>query len=153
MTHMYIPKNQKSSVHIVLKLKEICPGTRFWIKNWGFKATILLVKGSGEKNTMRKLLILIVLTSLFSCGKDKEEEKEKLPKAFDQVIAANKYCYCEPVIDKFKLKGEVIYILHFLGNYFCENFPIYYDAEGHKINSPVGPDQPVFIKRMWDCKP
>ncbi len=100
---------------------------------------------------MRKFILFALLVSVLACRKDKDDDK--LPKAFDQIVKDNKNCNCDPFIDKYNWRGQFVYQFQTSGNFPCEPWVSWYDEKANKIDLFSVADQPVFVKRVWTCKP
>src|SRR5690349_2940568 len=105
------------------------------------------------EKSMRNLLLLVFLVSLFSCNKDKDVDS--LPKPLKDIIANTRDCTCKYFIDKYQLvtdnppQTEVLYIMSCDG-VACSCASTIYDENGEPTTLP--PTHHLeFVKRIWSC--
>ena len=96
---------------------------------------------------MRKLLLIVLVLSQFSCTKDKEA---KLPKPLREVVKHTD-CNCDPVLTKILWHQDIYYVMSWVSPQ-C-NVPIkYYD----KYGNPFTPmwmtlEAGQFLETVWKC--
>ena len=98
---------------------------------------------------MRKLLLFIIVISLFACVKDKVDTK--LPKALREVVK-NTDCDCDPVLTKILWHNDIYYVMSWVSPQ-CK-LPIkYYDKNGNPF-TPMWMTQEAgqFLETVWKCK-
>ena len=99
---------------------------------------------------MKKLILVVLLASLFACRKDKDNDDE-LPKKLQDVIS-NTTCVHDPVLGKYLLDGEVVYIMNWTQP-MSEQGPAFYDKDGNEMSPTFSYNTLEFIKTVWKCKP
>ena len=102
---------------------------------------------------MRTLLFFLLVTFLFSCHKNKEEDK--LPKPLRDVIAKIPDCTCDPQLDKILVQDKIYYVMTWHGQ-TCYIPPVYYDDKGNKIESTVAQTMNLpagkNLETVWRCR-
>jgi hypothetical protein len=101
---------------------------------------------------MRKLLFLILVTSMFACSKNKEENK--LPRALRNVIK-NMDCACDPELTKILLHNKIYYVMGWRSpSPACNRPPVYYDENGHQaIPVALADEAGKELAVVWKCTP
>jgi hypothetical protein len=110
--------------------------------------------------TKRSFLALIcsVLLVLSSCSKTNNPKKdESIPVAIRAMISENNNCFCEPFIEEYKWRSQIVYLRGCRGP-ACDCMALYYDAAGQQITMPTGymPDafrsEARLLREIWRCK-
>ena len=97
------------------------------------------------------LLFFFSFILLYSCSKQKASS---LPDSLKSYTLAQPNCSCEPFIDEYRWKGEIVYVQSCRGS-LCYCVAKFYDAEGVEINMSSSFDkfqlESKFIKNVWTC--
>ena len=99
---------------------------------------------------MRKLLLFILVISLFACVKD--QEKPILPKRLQDIIAQTS-CVNNPQLSKCFFAGKVIYVMKW--NVMTTDLApvVVYDEDGNQFTGSLGTGNLQFLEVVWKCKP
>lgn len=99
---------------------------------------------------MRKLLLIVVTISLFSCVKDKETVK--LPEPLREVVNHTD-CNCDPVLTKILWHNDIYYVMSWVAPQ-CSIANKYYDKYGNPFTPMwVTLEAGQFLETVWKCKP
>ena len=104
---------------------------------------------------MNKLYLCLLAFALFSFSCSKENTE--IPKAIKDLMSQTSHCECDPFIDQYRWKGEIIYLSSCRGP-ACSCVTLYYDNMGKEFTMAEGytPEQfradSRFLKNVWSCK-
>jgi len=99
------------------------------------------------------LSFVISIVFFYSCSKDKIDA----PDAIKALIAKYTNCECEPFIDEYTWRREIVY-LSACGGALCNCKTLYYDKDGTEFQMDSGytPDnfrqEATLLKHTWTCK-
>ena len=100
---------------------------------------------------MRKLILVVLLGLLFACRKHKENDLDDLPKKLRDLVSQTT-CVHDPVLGKYLLDGQVIYIMNWTEPW-SEQAPVFYDKEGNEMSPTFSYNTLELVKTVWKCKP
>ena len=104
-------------------------------------------------------LIFLSSISLLSCTKENTAQYET-PVAIQTLIdsySANGNCTCEPIINQYNWKGQIVYVLASRGP-ACNSVPIIYDKDGKMLLAADYNSYTTFrkesklIREVWSCR-
>ena len=105
---------------------------------------------------MKKGLIIIsVITTIFACSK-KNDTPADLPPAIKTFTEGTTDCGCEPFVDLYDWRDQLVYVINCKGP-ACNCAVVYYDEEGVFLTMADGYsfDQfradAKFRQHVWDC--
>ncbi|MGC4099785.1 hypothetical protein [Ferruginibacter sp.] len=105
---------------------------------------------------MKKILLSLCLMAIFTACSKSTDQTAMMPPALEKVIADNSNCICEPFIDQYQWRGQVVYLLAYKGP-TCNWIPGYFDKDGVVITMPAGYtldnflQESSFTKAVWKC--
>ena len=104
------------------------------------------------KYTIRICLCILAINLLFiSC---KKKENSEIPQPIKEIMSASDDCTCNPFIDQYLWKGQVIY-LSSCGGPACDCTTLFYNKNGERIEMIINNDkfreESTFIRNIWTC--
>ncbi|HWK02544.1 MAG TPA: hypothetical protein VNS58_02870 [Puia sp.] len=104
----------------------------------------------------KTLLILTSIVLLYLTACSKKTADEPLPAPLQKLIAQDTGCICNPYLQKYTWRNQVVYMLGY-ASINCDWIPFYYDAAGEPLILPAGYTLTTFgaemkpIKIVWSC--
>lgn len=105
---------------------------------------------------LRYFAILLISCCFLAC---KKEQEEQLPASIQTLIrSAGTECTCLPYINKYRWKGNIVYVLAYKGP-ACNWAPSFYNSKGEPDITPAPLsfmdfyNEAKLIETVWECNP
>lgn len=103
------------------------------------------------------LPLFVFIFFFLSCKKESNENSPSLNNLISEIAKENPDCTCEPYIDQYEWKGQIVYVLGYKGP-ACDWFPTYYNENGVEFTMAAEYSlddfraDSEFRKNVWNCK-